>query len=260
MPILLVGAAARDLLLVHVHGIDPGRATEDTDVALAIPDWSMFYHVRTVLLESKGFKLDPARQHRLWLNDDRIDLIPFGGVERADRSIAWPPDDAEVMNVSGLAEALATAESVRLPGGLLLDVASLPALAALKVWAWKDRQYIAHGKDAIDLWTLLRHYAEAGNEERLYGSEAEALTTSGFDLEESGAWLLGKDVREVLAHGREPQESLASLHAILRPEIDAEGALRLVGQMPPGDRDRQLALLTAFHAGLAGTDSVVRPK
>jgi hypothetical protein len=35
-------------------------------------------------------------------------------------------------------------------------------------------------------------------------------------------------------------------------EIDSAGALRLVGQMPAGVRDRQLALLTAFHAGLLG--------
>jgi predicted nucleotidyltransferase len=200
------------------------------------------------------------RQHRLWLNDHRVDLIPFGAVERADRSIAWPPDDAEVMNVSGFSEALATAESVRLPEGLVFPVASLPAQAILKVWAWKDRQYAAPGKDAADLWTLLRHYADAGNESRIYESEVEVLTTAGFDLEEAGAWLLGKDAREVLAHGREPVRCQDSLHAILGPEIDENGPLQLLGQMPPGDRDRQLALLAAFHAGLAGADSVARPK
>lgn len=69
------------------------------------------------------------------------------------------------------------------------------------------------------------------------------LTTSGFDLKEAGAWLLGTDARAVLAHGSEPQQSQQALDAILKPEIDPDGALRLVGQMPPGDRDRQLALL-----------------
>lgn len=147
-PVLLVGAAARDLLLVHVHRVDVQRATEDTDVALAAPDWDAFLHVREVLLESGGFKPDPRRVHRLWFGDQRVDLIPFGGVERVDRSIAWPPDGAEVMNVSGFAEALATAASVSLPGDLSFAVASLPALAVLKVWAWKDRKYTERGKDA----------------------------------------------------------------------------------------------------------------
>ena len=80
------------------------------------------------------------------------------------------------MNVAGLAEALATAVAVALPGGVSIDVASLPALALLKIWAWKDRRYTAPGKDASDLWMFLRHYAEAGNQDRLYGEEGEAAS------------------------------------------------------------------------------------
>lgn len=193
-PLLLVGAAARDLLLVHAHGIDP---------------------------------------------------------QRADRSIEWPPEGAQVMNVSGLTEALATAVAVRLPGGVSHHVASLAALALLRIWAWKDRKYTTPGRDAFDLWLILRHYADAGNHDRLFGQEGEAaLTSFGFDLEKAGAWLLGSDAREVLARGPGPRESLESLDAILKPEIDPDGPLRLVGQMPPGDRDRQLSLLTALCTGL----------
>jgi predicted nucleotidyltransferase len=77
------------------------------------------------------------------------------------------------MNVSGLTEALATAVAVRLPNGLSIEVASLPAQAVLKIWAWEDRKYTTPGKDASDLWIFLRHYAEAGNEDRLYGQEAK---------------------------------------------------------------------------------------
>ena len=65
--------------------------------------------------------------------------------------------------------------------------------------------------------------------------------------------LLGEHAREVLAHGNDLRRSLESLDAILRPEVDPDGALRLVAQMPPGDRDRQLSLLAAFCAGLFET-------
>jgi predicted nucleotidyltransferase len=96
------------------------------------------FSARTALVASGAFRADgPA--HRLWFGDQRVDNILFGGVERRDRSIAWPPEDDKVMNVSGFAEALATAISVRLPGGVSVDVASLPAMALLKVWAWQDR-------------------------------------------------------------------------------------------------------------------------
>jgi len=60
LPLLLIGAAARDLLLSHVHGIELQRATEDTDLALAVPDWERFLNVREALSqrESSGLK-DP---------------------------------------------------------------------------------------------------------------------------------------------------------------------------------------------------------
>jgi predicted nucleotidyltransferase len=154
------------------------------------------------------------------------------------------------MSVAGLTEALATAVDVALPGGASIDVASLPALALLKVWAWKDRMYSAPGKDASDIWMFLRHYANAGNEDRLYGEEGEALAAHAFDLDKAGAWLLGKDARGVLTYGPDTLRSLESLDAILRPELDPDGALRLVSQMPVGQRDRQLSMLTAFCAGI----------
>jgi predicted nucleotidyltransferase len=252
MPLVLVGAAARDVLLVHAHGAQPQRATEDTDLALAVPDWDTFLRAREALVASGAFTAGgPA--HRLWFGDQRVDIIPFGGVERLDRSIAWPPDGAQVMNVSGFAEALATAVSVRMPGGLSFDVASLPAMALLKIWAWQDRRYTAPGKDGADLCEFLRYYAAAGNQDRLYGSEGEAaLASFGFDVEMAGAWLLGKDAREVLTHGPDPKTGLEALDVILRPETDADGPLKLVAQMPGGNRDRQLSLLTAFHSGLVG--------
>lgn len=48
---------------------------------------------------------------------------------------------------------------------------------------------------------FLRHYAEAGNQDRLYTEEGEALAAYAFDNGEAGAWLPGKDARQVLARG-----------------------------------------------------------
>ena len=251
-PVLVLGAAARDLLLVHVHGVAVYRATEDTDLALAVPSWDAFRRLRDRLVQSGDFKPDDP-PHRFRFSGQRLDIVPFGGVERPDRSIVWP-EGQEVMNVAGLAEALAAAIAVRLPGGVVARVASLPAMAVLKTWAWNDRKYTTPGKDAPDLWMLLRHYADAGNRDRLYADEGEAFTAFGFDLETTGAWLLGKDARQVLSHGLDQQMTLQSLGAILEPEIDSDGALQLVGQMPPADREHQLALLTAFHTGLVAAD------
>ncbi len=256
--LLLIGAAARDLLLVHAHGIPPERATADTDVALAVGGWSDFQRLREALLRPGEFTAD-GPPHRLWRGDQRLDIVPFGGVEQSDRSIEWPTQGGEIMSVAGLAEALATAVAATLPGGTSIDVASLPAQTLLKIWAWKERRYVAPGKDASDIWMFLRHYADAGNQDRLFHEESQALAAYAFDLDQAGAWLLGKDARQVLAHGPDPRGSLETLDAILRPELDPDAALRLVAQMPPGQRDRQLSLLTAFCDGLFET-GVIRQK
>lgn len=249
--ILLVGAAARDVLLVHFHGAAILRATEDTDVAVAVRSWDTFLALRQRLIDSRLFRAE-GPPHRLYFGDHRLDIVPFGGVEREDRSIEWPIGGFEVMRVWGSAEALASAQLVRLPGGEAVLVASLPALALLKLWAWEDRRYETR-KDASDLWALLWHYADAGNHDRLFGPEGEAaLTAFGYDLERAGAWLLGRDARQVLSHSGEPALALRDLSRILLPETDADGPLRLLSQMPPGDRDRQLAHLVAFRAGLFG--------
>lgn len=124
-------------------------------------------------------------------------------------------------------------------------------MALLKVWAWQDRKYSAPRRDAADLWEFLRCYADCGNQDRLYGSEGEAaLASFAFDVEKAGAWLLGRDAREGLTHGPDPKTALQALDVILRPEIDPDGSLKLVAQMPGGNRDRQISLLAAFHSGL----------
>jgi predicted nucleotidyltransferase len=166
---LLVGAAARDVLLVHFHGVAILRATEDTDVAVAVRDWDSFLALRQRLIDSRLFR--------------------------------------------------------------------------------EDRRYETR-KDASDLWALLLYYADAGNHDRLYGPECEAaLASFGYDLDLAAAWLLGRDARQVLSHGGEPALALREISRILLPETDADGPLRLVSQMPPGDRDRQLACLVAFRDG-----------
>jgi predicted nucleotidyltransferase len=250
-PVLLVGAAARDVLLVHFHGVPLLRATEDTDVAVAVRDWDAFLALRQSLIDSRLFRPE-GPPHRLYFGSHRLDIIPFGGVERGDRSIEWPIGSLEVMSVWGFSEALASALPVQLPGEEAVLVASLPALALLKLWAWEDRRYLTR-KDASDPWLLLRFYADAGNQDRLFGPEGEAaLASFRYDLEMAGAWLLGHDARRVLSHGGELDHALRELSRILVPETDADGPLRLVSQMPPGDRDRQLAHLVAFRVGLFG--------
>ena len=116
LPFFIVGATARDLILQYCYGIDTGRKTRDVDFAFLVETWDAFEQVRSRLLKTGGFAEIPRVTHRLRFGDVVVDLVPFGAIERVDRTIAWPPDGSTVMSVIGFREALASTTSVILPG------------------------------------------------------------------------------------------------------------------------------------------------
>jgi predicted nucleotidyltransferase len=217
LPVFLVGAMARIILLENVHGLPPGRATTDVDFAFALDNWDQFTAIKASLLANAKFEESKHEAHRLHFRPEgfehqyKVDLIPFGKIETSPNTIAWPPDMAVMMNVAGFADALAAAVSVEVSPGVNIAVASLPGIAILKLFAWGDRGQ-ENPKDAIDLVLLLRNYSDAGNANRIY-EEASALAvleSAGYDLELAGAWLLGNDAAAMVS----PQTN-ADLEALL---------------------------------------------
>lgn len=250
-PILLVGAMARDILLTYAHGIAIARGTADIDFALATQNWLKFQSVRTSLIETGEFTASHGTMHRLlYKNGMPVDILPFDGVEGVNRHIEWPPEHDVVMNVLGYREALQFAELVRLPGDSVLCVISLPALMLVKLIAWSERGRDAPGKDAYDLYLVLRNYLDAGNRQRLSGDAAYLLDDT-FDYNRTGAWLLGADARSVLDQPGNEQ-SITAITNILEPQVDPAGTLRLVAEMDRADPVRALTLLQEFHKGFLG--------
>lgn len=47
---VLIGATARDLILVHGYGLPIRRATQDVDCAVLLRDWESFEQIRAALL------------------------------------------------------------------------------------------------------------------------------------------------------------------------------------------------------------------
>jgi predicted nucleotidyltransferase len=199
-PVFLVGAMARIILLENIYGLQAGRATTDVDFAFALDNWEQFEAIKKFLVSNANFEESTNVPHRLLLQPSSlsykfsVDLIPFGRIETSINSIAWPPDLSVIMNVAGYSDALAAAVTVEVGPGIDMAIASLPGIATLKLFAWEDRGQ-ENPKDAIDLASLLRSYHEAGNQNRIYEESASAaLIAVEYDVELTGAWLLGKDV------------------------------------------------------------------
>lgn len=250
VPYFLVGATVRDLLLEHAHDINPGRNTRDLDLALTVNDWEEFAHLRIRLIESGQFAPLGNLKHKLLFNGSyELDLIPFGAIERDDRTIAWPPDESMVMSVFGFKEVFGSTIEVKLPREETIQIVSLPALVVLKLVAWKERRLRRPGTDAYDIAVILRHYLDAGNLERLAEDALDVLETPNFDYEEAGAWLLGHDMAALL-----PQSAHQHLHDLIQQEIDTSGRVDLIGDMPM-DADLGLRLLQNLASGFGITGS-----
>ena len=134
VPFFITGATARGLILQYGYEIEAARKTQDVDFAFMVETWPAFEALRSRLLATGEFAAAPGNAHRLLCNTGMlVDLVPFGAIERPDRTIAWPPNGSVVMNVFGFKEALAATISVLLPKRITTQIVSLPALALLKI-------------------------------------------------------------------------------------------------------------------------------
>lgn len=242
----LVGAAARDIWLDEFH-MPIVRATTDSDFAFAVESWEQFSALREGLLKVEGFAATPV-EHKVTFRGQRVDLVPFGGIERLDRTIAWPNDEA-VMNVIGLREAAGSAVDVRLPGGVLISVASLPAMAILKICAWADRKDQTE-RDAGDFWSLFGAWI-ASSDDRIFETALEVYESFGFDPDLTAAWLWGNDARSLLSTDALAPQAIRHIDDTLKAETDTDGRLRFVSAPNFSTPDRHLRCLEAFRDGLA---------
>ena len=116
----VAGATARDLILVNIHGLRPGRATRDIDFGIAVENWDRFALLKKRMVATGDFTTDRRALQQLTYFDQAagfsipIDLIPFGGVTAADGTIEWPPSRDIVMNVAGFEEALASSVQIQI--------------------------------------------------------------------------------------------------------------------------------------------------
>lgn len=244
----LMGAMARDLMLLYAHGIDTGRQTKDVDFSVMVGDWDSFSALRRGLVESAAFSgRQGASAHRLRHAKSGLplDMLPFGRIEHPDRTISWPPEHSTVFNCLGMAEALAASVSVLLPEGVTLRVADVPALALLKACAWQERKWTDPGKDAGDLLLYMREYLNCGHLDRATSDHKDVFEAGGYDYSAASAQLLGRDIA-LLLDGAAKEHVLA----ILRPQADEQGSLVLAGQASRNPEQAR-KLIAALCQGLA---------
>lgn len=185
----IAGATSREILIHHVYGRPIGRRTRDIDFAVFVKEWALFDALKQGFMKAGAVPIK-GNAHRLILDGVELDIIPFGGVAEANK-VSWPPDRDVVMAVDGFEEAFRHTVLVNVAQDQPVPFCSLPGLALLKLFAWRDRG-TANGKDAVDLYKIIVEYGVI-EEDRIYDwpVEGDALEWNTLRM---GAYLLGNDM------------------------------------------------------------------
>lgn len=253
IPIFLIGATARDLVLVSGYNLPKSKKTRDIDFGVAVGNWQEFEKLKLEFVKSGNFSLDSKAEHRLIENSSqtKIDFVPFGEIESPPGQITFPGKSENKMNMAGFTEVYKSALTVRLSADLVIKIVSPVGLALLKLFSWNDR---FENKDVSDFWLIVKNYSDiADNEERIYGKYATWLEDVDYDFEIAGAKLLGIDMAEISLKETEIQV-LSFFENQKKLEKFAFEIMRVEGKTED-NFDRIILILKAIEEGLKGNIS-----
>ncbi len=244
----IIGALARDIIMEYFYEIKAPRMTMDIDLGIKVSSWNKFEKLIDILERSGKFKR-LKEKHRILYNDIMVDIIPFGGISDKNKRIIWPPENEVVMSVMGFNEAYNYSTLVRLQDNpnLEIKIPTLPGLAILKLFTWKDN-YPNRSKDAEDLLFIMKNYEMTGIFEELYSSELQLLESEDFDNQVAGIVLLGKEMSKICTN-----QIIGYLRKIINEETSENSNFNLVRDMllsKRDDFDRILYLLKKLKEGI----------
>jgi len=248
IPFFIIGALARDIIMEYFYEIKAPRMTMDIDLGIKVSSWNKFDKLINTLEKSGKFKR-LKEKHRIIYNDIIIDIVPFGDISSKDEKIIWPPKNEVVMSVMGFNEVYNYSTLVRLHNNpnLEIKIPTLPGLAILKLFAWKDN-YPNRPKDAEDLLFIMKNYEMAGIFEELYESELSLLESEDFDNQVAGIVLLGKEMSKICTN-----QTFKYLRKIINEETSENSNFNLVRDMllsKWSDFDRILYFLKKLKKGI----------
>ena len=255
LPVLLVGASARDILFWHVHGLEPGRATMDLDISIQSPDWKAYSSFGETLLQNGFARLYEDHPEKLVdrETDQELDLLPFGEIAEDGRTIIWPHDNS-AWSVIGLQDAFEHPLRIEVTdddGERVVRFASAAALVMLKMVAVHDRPEARHKRDSTDIGFVIANYLEIGNRERLRTTPNDGILSAvGGDLDLASALLLGRDISAIAS-----AETRAYLLELLEREVSSQSRCHLARGLQrsycKGDFVRARRILRQLAAGMA---------
>lgn len=249
IPFVVIGAAARDMVMHYAYSAEIQRATKDIDFGVQVSNWQDFNKLKQSLV-AEGFT-ETTREHRLLdLENMAVDIVPFGPIKDEESNIYWPPAGDIKMKVLGFQEAFDNADWVRISDNPLADipVAAPKGMALLKFISWMDREINYRSKDALDLAYLLSQYEIIPKIRDQIYDEAQVIGHYDWDSELAGAHFLGLDARDISS--KDTYKAIAQVLESQHPTLSFEHLVEdMCGRAAKHLYPRKEALLTAFKNG-----------
>lgn len=187
---VMIGATVPFLLIDLKQGGTGFRGTEDVDYSIEVESWQDFETIKNDL-EDLGFEQNVnGVEHRFGRDDVLIDILPYGKKLQKEGIIVFPGTERKI-NVKGFDKLFKYSQQEEIDDGLSINIIPLPLLVFTKILAYQDRQAT---KDLEDIYYVLDHYEKVAVSERRF----EISDMKDINYEYTGAYLLGKDLKELL--------------------------------------------------------------
>ncbi|MOA07530.1 hypothetical protein D3C78_1272330 [compost metagenome] len=194
--------------------------------------------VKEYLVTNEGFAESRENAFVLISPDGiQVDILPFGEIED-DGSVDITGTGMTSIRVDGMKEVYeAGTERVEFETGNIFKVATLPAIALLKFIAYDDRPE-QRQKDVSDISNLLKHFF-ALNSELIFNNHYD-LFGEGYELENIGAIVIGREMRKIANHNG---GLVGRLESILTKHIDSHERSSFIKLMVRGTDETVEAMI-----------------
>jgi predicted nucleotidyltransferase len=175
------------------------RVTEDIDLAVYLNGYQEFETIKQDLIEH-DFKWNGSRPYRFTQETDSLilDIIPFGGISSGDEIEFY--DSKVRLSVKGLKEMMGETVLVSMDDNVRFHLASLDALAVLKLISWNERPEW-RGKDLEDFLYILDKYFDLHSNE-IFEEYNYLFHPESDNMKIIGARVMGIKLKSILtAHG-----------------------------------------------------------
>ena len=247
----VIGAGARFLVYdwpLRLHG---GRGTTDWDIAVRLSSWNAFERLKVTLTAKEAPFEATAAAHRLrHLGGRSLDIVPFGGLEAADRTVTYP-HEAATHSVLGLRECEDCCTDVDIGEGVSVRVVAPPGLVLLKAKAYLDRRPMKT-HDLQDLDFMVETFRDTVDDQAVFDRSATVLQEEVVLHEDVGAYLLAAEVRELGVASQATEPLLELVDELMDPRSHAvDDLLRSAAHAQARQRTSIARRYAAFKAGLS---------